>query len=117
MKYVLLLYGNEKTRTTMKPDALKQMQGAYMAYTAALQQSGVYVSGAPLQPTTAATTVRGANGKAQVIDGPFAETKEQLAGFYMIDVPDLDGAMQWARRCPATDGGTVEIRPLMSFPA
>jgi hypothetical protein len=116
MKYMFLIYGNEKATATMKPDALKQMHGAYMAYTEALRQSGAYITGAPLQPTATATTVRGAASKAQVIDGPFAETKEQLGGFYMIDVPDLDAALQWARRCPGTDGGTVEIRPVMAIP-
>jgi hypothetical protein len=117
MKYMLLIYGNEQARANLKPEARAPMFAAYGAYTDALRKAGAYVTGDPLQLTATATTVRGAGSKAQVIDGPFAETKEQLAGFYMIDVPDLDSALQWARRCPGTDGGAVEIRPVMAIPA
>jgi hypothetical protein len=65
-----------------------------------------------LQPTTVATTVREANGKTQVLDGPYAESKEQLGGYYLIDVPDLDAALSWAARCPAVNHGVVEVRPI-----
>ncbi len=116
MKYALLIYDNEKSMANMAPDAMNKMFAAYGAYTAALRQAGAYVGGEALQGTTTGTTVRGAGAKAQVRDGPFAETKEQLGGFYLIDVPDLDAALQWARRCPATETGSVEIRPIMPVP-
>jgi hypothetical protein len=117
MKYLLLIYGNEKLATSMTPDSMQQMHGAYGAYTKALRDSGKYVAGEALQPTPTATSIRGAGSAAQVIDGPFAETKEQLGGFYMIDAPDLDGAIEWARRCPGTERGTVEVRPIRTIPS
>jgi len=117
MKYLLLIYGNEKAAGTMTPDAMKQMHSAYGAYTAALRDSGTYVAGEALQPATTATSIRGAGTAAKVIDGPFAETREQLGGFYMINVPDLDAAIQWARRCPGTEHGTVEVRPVLTITA
>jgi hypothetical protein len=117
MKYLLLIYGNEKMTASMTPDSMKQMHGAYVAYTTALRDSGKYVAGEALESTPAATSIRGAGSAAQVIDGPFAETREQLAGFYMIDAPDLDGAIEWARRCPGTERGTVEVRPVRTIPS
>ena len=117
MKYLLLIYGNEKLMTSMTPDAMKQMHGAYGAYTQALRDSGTHVAGEALQPSPTATSIRGAGSAAKVIDGPFAETREQLGGFYMIDVPNLDGAIEWARRCPGTERGTVEVRPVLTFPS
>ena len=117
MQYLLLIYGNEKATGTMTPDAMKQMHSAYGAYTTALRDSGAYVAGDALQPTATATSIRGAGSAAKVIDGPFAETREQLGGFYMIDVPDLDAATGWARRCPATEHGTVEVRPIRTITA
>jgi hypothetical protein len=116
MKYLLLIYGNEKAAASMTPDAMTRMYTAYGAYTTALKESGVYVAGEALQPITTATSIRGAGAAAKVLDGPFAETKEQLGGFYMLNVPDLDAAIKWARRCPGTDGGTVEVRPVMAIP-
>jgi hypothetical protein len=117
MKYLLLIYGNEKAAGTMTPDARNQMHSAYGAYTAALRDSGTYVAGEALQPTTTATTIRGGGSAAKVIDGPFAETKEQLGGFYMINVANLDAAIEWARRCPGTEHGTVEVRPVLTITA
>ena len=116
MKYLLLIYGSEKAMASATPDAMSRMHSAYGAYTTALRESGVYVAGEALQPTATATSIRGAGAGAKVLDGPFAETKEQLGGFYMLDVPDLDAAIKWARRCPGTDGGTVEVRPVMIIP-
>ena len=88
------------------------MLGAYMAYTNALQAAGAHLGSNALQPTQTATTARGSS----VIDGPYAETKEQLGGYYLIDVPDLDAALEWAKKCPAAqDGGAVEVRPVMVF--
>jgi hypothetical protein len=83
-----------------------------MAYTEAMQNAGVLVGGERLRPTSAATTITGANGKTKVLNGPYAETKEQLGGYYMIDVPDLDAALSWASRCPGTADGSVEVRPI-----
>jgi hypothetical protein len=117
MKYLLLIYGNEKAGASMTPADMTRMHAAYGAYTAALMESSTYVAGEALQPTATATTIRGAGAAAKVLDGPFAETKEQLGGFYMIEAPDLDAAIKWARRCPGTDGGTVEVRPVMTIHA
>jgi hypothetical protein len=86
--------------------------GAYTAYTEALKKAGVYVGSNRLQPVSAATTVRVANGKSQVLNGPYAESKEQLGGYFLIDVPDLDAAISWAARCPAAGHGVVEVRPI-----
>jgi hypothetical protein len=85
--------------------------GAYRAYTVALREAGVMVGGAGLQPPAAATTVRQRDGRRDVQDGPYAEVKEQLGGYYVIDVPDLDRALEWAARCPAAASGAVEVRP------
>jgi hypothetical protein len=93
------------------------MSGAYFAYTEAMQKAGVLVGGERLRPTSDATTVRVKDGKTQVLDGPYAETKEQLGGYYMIDVPDLDAALSWAARCPGAATGTMEVRPVWPMSA
>jgi len=85
---------------------------AYHAYTEALTQAGVRVASNRLQPIASATTVRVANGKTNVLNGPYAETREQLGGFYMIEVPDLDAALSWAARCPGASHGAIEVRPI-----
>ena len=77
-----------------------------------MQKAGVIVSGDRLRPTDASTTVKVANGKTQVLNGPYAESREQLGGYFMIDVPDLDAAISWASRCPGASHGTVEVRPI-----
>ena len=84
---------------------------AYTAYAQALTKAGVLTGSQRLQPSSAATTVRVANGKPQVLDGPYADSKEQLGGYFIIDVPDLDAAISWAARCPAASHGVVEVRP------
>lgn len=112
MKYSILIYETSEDFAA-RTDAEKSQaywQG-YQAYTEALQQAGVLVGGAALQGVATATTVRLANGKRQVQDGPFADTREQLGGFYDIEVADLDAALEWAARCPAAATGTVEVRP------
>jgi hypothetical protein len=91
--------------------------GAWSAYSQAIQQAGIFVSGAGLQPPSTATTIRVRAGKTQVQDGPFADTKEQLAGFYVIDVPDLDAALAWAAKAPSAATASVEVRPLLPPPA
>ena len=108
MKYLLLIYGDEARIQAPNP----QRMTAYVAYTDALKQAGVLQGGNRLQPVRTARTVRARNGKASVTDGPFAETKEVLGGFYMIDVPDLDSALAWAARCPGAAHGSIEVRPL-----
>ena len=108
MKYLLLIYGDEARIQAPNPERM----AAYLAYTEALGQAGVLEGGKRLQPVRTARTVRSRNGKASVTDGPFAETKEVLGGFYMIDVPDLDSALAWAARCPGAAHGSIEVRPL-----
>jgi hypothetical protein len=108
MKYLLLIYGDEARIQAPNPERM----AAYVAYTDALKQAGVLQSGNRLQPVATARTVRARNGKPSVTDGPFAETKEVLGGFYMIDVPDLDSALAWAARCPGAAHGSIEVRPL-----
>ena len=90
--------------------------GAYMAYNAALAAAGVFVGGAGLQPPATGTTVRLRGGARQVHDGPFADTKEQLGGYYIIEVPNLDAALEWAAKCPAAPTGSVEVRPHVPMP-
>jgi hypothetical protein len=108
MEYMLLIYGPEAKTQAPNPERM----AAYIAYTEALKQAGVLRGGNRLQPVASATTVRSANGKPAVLDGPFAETKEQLGGYYLIDVPDLDAALGWAARCPGAGHGSIEVRPL-----
>jgi hypothetical protein len=112
MQYMLLIYGNEAAMLSASKETVSQTVAAYSAYTEALKQAGVYVGGNRLRPTTSASSVRVGNGKTQVLDGPFAETKEQLAGYYMINAPDLDAALSWAARCPGAAVGTIEVRAL-----
>ena len=112
MQYMLAIYGNERAVESMPREQMTEIINAYMAYTQALGDAKVLVASNRLRPTSAATTVRVADGRTQVVDGPFAETKEQLGGYYLIDVPDLDAALSWAARCPAAHYGTVEVRPI-----
>jgi hypothetical protein len=113
MKYLLLIYGNEAAMQSASKEAVGQTMAAYAAYTEAMKKAGVHVGSNRLRPSASASTVRVADGKTKVLDGPYAETKEQLAGYYMIEVPDLDAALSWASRCPgANHGGAMEVRPL-----
>ncbi|HEV7276777.1 MAG TPA: YciI family protein [Devosiaceae bacterium] len=111
MKYVLLIHGDEARMTEGRPpDA--DMSAEFAAYNEALRKSGVMLASERLRPTSSATSIRVKDGKTELLDGPYAETKEQLGGFYMIDVPDLDQALAWAARCPAARTGTIEVRPI-----
>jgi hypothetical protein len=112
MTYTILIY-ETPTELGARADATRKdtYWGAYRAYTKALRDAGVMVGGAGLQPPAVATTVRQRDGKREVQDGPYAETKEQLGGYYVIEVPGLDQALEWAARCPAAATGAVEIRP------
>ena len=112
MKYILLIYAEEAAWTRLTPEQQKQGVAAYGAYTEALNAAGIRVASDRLRPIATATSVRVANGETKVLDGPYAESKEQLGGFYMIDVPDLDTALSWAARCPAAEYGTMEVRPI-----
>ncbi|NVB78389.1 MAG: YciI family protein [Kofleriaceae bacterium] len=112
MRYALLVY---ETEACVKARNDPEYQAAYQAYISAIYGSGVAFGGSGLQDaTTTATTLRVSGGERQIQDGPFVDTKEQLAGFFLIDVPDLDKALEWAARCPSTArGGIVEVRPAL----
>jgi hypothetical protein len=94
----------------------EQAVAAYGAYTEALKKAGVYVGSNRLQSVSTATTVRVADGKSQVLNGPYAESREQLGGYYLIDVADADAALAWAARCPGASHGVVEVRPVWVMP-
>src|ERR1700687_1722513 len=113
MKYILMDYVGEAGWPQLTRDEKEHWLGAYRAYMEAMAKAGVLKDSKGLQPTSAATTVRTANGKTQVLDGPYADSKEQLGGFHIIDVPDLDAALSWAARCPTALHGVVEVRPIM----
>ncbi len=115
MQYMLMAYVNEAGWGKLTKAEQEQGAAAYMAYSEALSKAGVLKGSNRLQPTTAATTVRMANGKPQVLDGPYADSKEQFGGYFLIDVADLDAAISWASRCPASAHGVVEVRPLWSM--
>ena len=116
MQYMLLIHSDEaRMKEAMASGRAPEMMGAYRAYTEAMKQSGVFVAGDALQPSSTATVVRVRDGHTQVLDGPYAEAKEQLAGYYLIEAKDLDGALAWAARCPGAQFGTMEVRPVMVF--
>jgi hypothetical protein len=112
MKYLLLLYADEAQWPTMTQEEMGQAVAAYGAYTEAVTAAGVALGSNRLRPTTTATRVQIVGGETKVLDGPYAESKEQLGGYYLIDVPDLDTALSWAARCPGASHGTVEVRPV-----
>ena len=112
MQYLLMIYANEVEYGKIDPATSKKTLEEYGAFTQSIIQSGNFKAGDRLQPTTTATTVRVRDGKTLTTDGPFAETREQLGGYYLIDVPDLDSAISWAARCPSASHGTVEVRPV-----
>ena len=112
MQYMLLIYSDEKAAAAMPKADVNKMLPAYEAYTKALQGAGALLAGDRLRPTDSASTVRVREGKTQVLDGPYAETKEQLGGYYMIEAADLDAALSWAQRCPGAAHGAIEVRPI-----
>jgi hypothetical protein len=115
MKYLCLIYDDEKTFATMPKSQLDVMMGEYFAFTNDIRKSGHYLAGEALQPVQTATTVRVRNGKLSTTDGPFAETKEQLGGFYMVNARDLNEAIQIAGRIPSAKFGSIEVRPVQEF--
>jgi len=112
MKYMLMIYASEAEENAMPSADMQAMMQAYTAYTEALAKSGALLGGERLRPVDSATTVRLRGGKNEVLNGPYAETREQLGGYYVIDVPDLDAALSWAARCPSATMGTIEVRPI-----
>jgi hypothetical protein len=117
MQDLLMLHADENGWSKMTETEQKQGYAAYMAYTEALKKAGVYVGSNRLRPVSSATTVKIANGKQQVLDGPYADSKEQLGGYYLVEAPDLDGAIAWAARCPGASHGTIEVRPVWEMSA
>ncbi len=112
MQYIFLIAGDEAAYQAAPKAATEQISAAYMAYTDAMRKAGVLVAGERLQASPTATTVRVRDGKTAVLNGPYAETKEQLGGFYIVDVADLDAALSWAARCPGASHGSIEVRPI-----
>ena len=113
MQYMLLIYDTEENLNSMTEEESQAFMKRYMDYTQALQDAGVFLAGDALQGIATATTVRNREGTTSHSDGPFAETKEQLGGYYLIDCENLDQALEWASRCPTADLGSIEVRPVM----
>jgi hypothetical protein len=117
MQYLLLIYGDEANYAGMSEAEGQADMQRWAEYTQALKDSGAYKGGEALQPVATATSLHSNSGDQPLVsDGPFAETKEQLGGFYLLDVPDLDAAIKAAGMCPGLRHGTIELRPVMEFP-
>lgn len=120
MQYVILIYDENTANPPAEPpppEVLQQVMAEYLAYTTWLIDRGVYKGGEALQPVQTATTVRIKDGRTLTTDGPFAETKEALGGFYLVEARDLDEALDVAARCPGAKVGSIEVRPVMELPA
>jgi hypothetical protein len=115
MKYLCLIYDDEKKWETMSKAEADAYMGEYFAFTEGIKGSGHYLGGNALQPVQTATTVRSRNGKLSTTDGPFAETKEQLGGYYLIEARDLNDALQVAQKIPSVRTGSIEVRPIQEF--
>jgi hypothetical protein len=115
MQYLLMIYRSEAELGKMTPADRKAMTAEYMTYTQSIVQSGHFKAGDGLQPSTTATTVRVRDGKVMATDGPFAETREQLGGYYLVDAKDLDTAIELASRIPGAKTGSIEVRPVMIY--
>ena len=115
MKYAILIYGDESGFADAPQEAIDASMAEWWNYEGELQKAGVKLAGEALQPTGTGKSIRVEGGKASVTDGPFAETKEQLGGFYLLDVKDENEAMEWATKCPGAKTGTIEIRPVQVF--
>jgi hypothetical protein len=115
MKYLALIYDDEKKMAGMSKSETDAFMGEYGAYSQSIKDSGHYLGGNPLQPVHTATSIRSRNGKVSTTDGPFAETKEQLGGYYLIEAKDLNEAISVASRIPSVKTGTIEVRPIMTF--
>src|SRR5712675_1405891 len=115
MEYMLLIYNSEADDKKMSQETYQQIFQEYMTFTQDITKSGKNKGGAPLEQTATATTVRVRNGKTVVTDGPFAETKEQLGGYYLVEAKDLDEALSIAARIPGAKFGSIEVRPVMKI--
>lgn len=115
MKYLCLIYEDEKQFATLPQSESDAIMGEYFAFTDGIRQSGHFLGGEALQSVETATTVRVRNGKVTTTDGPFAETREQLGGYYLIEARDLNDAIQVAARIPSARMGSIEVRPVMEF--
>ena len=117
MKYLCLIYSDENKIASLPEGESKAMMGEYLAFTDGIRKSGQYLAGERLQQTRSAVTIRSRNGKISTTDGPFAETREQLGGFYMIEARDLNDAIQVASKIPGTRTGSIEVRPVWELNA
>ena len=117
MRYLLTIYGDESGFATATPEDVQQMMAAYGALGEQMKAAGVILGGEGLQPSSTATTVKVRDGETIVTDGPFAETREQLGGYYLLECKDLDDAIGWAARIPGAGTGSVEVRPVMDYEA
>ena len=115
MRYMFLIYSRETDMAEMSVADMEQLKAAHWAVMDETRAKGILQGAEPLHPTATATTVRIEGGRPLVLDGPFAETKEQLGGYYLIDVPDLDAALSWAARCPGAAHGSIEVRPVWAM--
>lgn len=115
MRYLCLIYDNEQTMNAMSRAEADAFMGEYFGFTERVKHSGHYLAGEALQPVSTATTLRNRNGSLSTTDGPFAETKEQLGGFYLIEARDLNEALQVAAHIPSVRTGSVEVRPVVDF--
>ncbi len=115
MKYLCLIYDDESMWPRMAKSESDAMMAEYYTFTEDIRKSGHYLNGNPLQPTNTATTVRVRNGKLSTTDGPFAETREQLGGYYLIEAKDLNDAIQVASRIPSARNGSIEVRPIQAM--
>ncbi len=115
MQYAILIYSDEKADANVSKEELDAWMGEYWAYTDAMRKADVYKGGEALQPTSSATTVRVRESKKVTTHGPFAETKEQLGGFYLVECQNLDEAIEWAAKCPGARVGSIEVRPVIDF--
>jgi hypothetical protein len=117
MKYLLTIYGDESRWADVTPEQSAGQMKAYDELTRDMQDTGVLLGGEGLQPVATATTVRVRDGERLLTDGPFAETRETLGGFYLVDVEDLDAAISWAAKIPGAASGSIEVRPVMNYEA
>lgn len=115
MQYLCLIYSDEAADAAMSPEQQQALFGGYMAFDKEVKEAGVYVGGNALKPTATATTVRVRDDKRLTTDGPFAETKEQLGGYYLLECENLDQAIHWASKIPNAKNGSIEVRPIMVF--
>jgi hypothetical protein len=117
MQYLLTIYADESSWSDATPEDVGKLMAAYGALGEEMKAAGVILGGEGLQPTSTATSVKVRNGETITTDGPFAETREQLGGYYLVDVKDLDEAIRWAAKIPDAERGTVEVRPVMDYEA